>query len=92
MLKQYVNPSVSLTTQLSILLKGKVSVPANPSSFSKSREGISLELAKFFAHSFAVVTSRKCTDPQSAAQLYARTMVAFRILFTSAWRTPLSQR
>jgi hypothetical protein len=54
MLKQCVNPSVSLATQLNIFLKGKVSTPPNLFSFSKRRDGISLELVKFFAHCFAL--------------------------------------
>ena len=82
MLNQNVNPSVSVAAQLSIFVKGQVSVPPNPFSFSKRRDGIGLELAKFFAHGFAVITSDNFRKPYSAAQPYARTIPAFRLSFT----------
>jgi hypothetical protein len=58
-------------------------VPPNPFRFSKRRDSIGLELAKFFAHDFAVITSSKYKNPYSAAQPYARTIPAFRLSFTS---------
>jgi hypothetical protein len=62
---QSVNSSVSRAAQLSIFLKGKVFAPPNPFSFSKRHDGIRLELAKFFAHGFAVITSNNCKSPCS---------------------------
>jgi hypothetical protein len=56
MLNQCVNPLVSLAVQLSVFVKAQVSLSPNPFSFSKRRDCISLELAKFFAHGFAVIT------------------------------------
>ena len=82
MLDQSVNPSISVAAQLSIFVKGHVSVPPNPFSFSKRRDGIGLELAKFFAHGFAAITNNNCKNPYSAAQPYARTIPAFRLSFT----------
>jgi hypothetical protein len=82
MLNQSVNPSISVAAQLSIFVKGQVSVPPNPFSFSKRRDGIGLELAKFFAHGFAVITSDNCKKSYSAVQSYARTILAFRLSFT----------
>ncbi len=52
MLNQCVNPPVSVATQLSVFMKGQVSLSPNPFSFSKSRYGISIELIKFFAQWF----------------------------------------
>ena len=74
MLNQCINPLVSLATQLSIFLKGKVSLPPNPFSFSKCRDSIGLELIKFFAHGFAVITSNKV---RTHAQRRNRTPVLF---------------
>jgi hypothetical protein len=82
MLDHSVNPSISVAAQLSIFVKGHVSVPPNPFSFSKRRDGIGLELAKFFAHGFAAITNNNCKNPYSAAQPYARTIPAFRLSFT----------
>jgi len=56
MSNQRINPSVPFAAQISIFAKGKVSVPPKPFGFSKRRNGIRLELVKFFAHGFAVVT------------------------------------
>jgi len=53
---QSVNPSISFATQLSIFMKGQVSVPSNPFGFGKRRDDIRVELAKFFAHGFAAIT------------------------------------
>ena len=83
MLNQSVNPSVPFATQLSIFVKGQVSVPPNPFSFSRCRDGTRLELAKFFAHGFAVVTNINCENPYCEAQPYARTIPVFRVSFTS---------
>jgi len=83
---QSVNSSVSRAAQLSIFLKGKVFAPPNPFSFSKRHDGIRLELAKFFAHGFAVITSNNCKRPCSPGQPYAGTIPAFRILFTRRLR------
>jgi hypothetical protein len=83
MSNQSVNPSISLATQLSIFVKGKVSVPPNPFGFGKRRNGISLELAKFFAHRFAVITINNCSYQYSAPQPYPRTISEFRVSFTS---------
>jgi hypothetical protein len=81
MLNQCINPLVSLATQLSIFLERKVSLPPNPFSFSKRRDGISLELIKFFAHGFAVITSNKV---RTHAQRRNRTLVLFlRFVFHS---------
>jgi hypothetical protein len=94
MLNQSVNPSISAATQLSVFVKRQVSVPPNPFSFSKHRDGIGLELNKFFAHGFAIITSNNYKNPYSAAQPYARTIPAFRVLFTAdyvAEITPLSK-
>jgi hypothetical protein len=74
MLNQCINPLVSLATQLSIFLKGQVSQPPNPLSFSKRRDGIGVKLVKLFAHSFVVVVGNKCTDARSATQPCARTL------------------
>ena len=60
---QSVNPSVPFATQLRIFAKGQVSVSPNPFSFSKHRDGIGLELAKFFAHGFAIITGNNCKNP-----------------------------
>ena len=79
---QSINPSVPFATQLSIFVKGQVFVPPNPFSFGKHRDGIGLELAKFFAHSFAVITNINCKNPYCEAQPYARTIPAFRVSFT----------
>jgi hypothetical protein len=86
MLNQSINPSISVATQLSIFVKGQVSVPPNPFSFSKHRDGIGLELAKFFAHGFAVITNINYENPYCEAQPYARTVPAFRVSFTRRLR------
>jgi hypothetical protein len=52
MLNQCINPPVSIATQLSVFVKGHVSLSPNPFSFSKSRDGISIQLIKFFAQWF----------------------------------------
>jgi hypothetical protein len=52
MLNQCINPPVSVATQLSVFVKGHVSLSPNPFSFSKSRDGISIQLIKFFAQWF----------------------------------------
>ncbi|MFY9733460.1 MAG: hypothetical protein WAK24_22850 [Candidatus Acidiferrales bacterium] len=82
MLNQCVNPLVSLAAQLSAFVKAQVSLSPNLFSFSKRRDGISLELAKFFAHGFAVMTSNNYQKLYSAAQPYAGTIPAFRVSFT----------
>jgi hypothetical protein len=74
MLNQCINPLVSLATQFSIFLKGQVSQPPNPLSFSKRRDGMGLELIKFFAHGFAVITSNRV---RTHAQRRNRTPVLF---------------
>jgi hypothetical protein len=56
MLKQRVSPSVRFAAQLSVFLKGNVSVSSNPFTFSKRRDGISPEPIEFFAHIF------RCSD------------------------------
>ena len=84
---QSVNPSISLTTQLSIFVKGQVSVPPNPFGFGKRRDGIRVELAKFFAHGFAVITNNNCKNPYSPAQPYACTIPVFRVSFTRSFNS-----
>ncbi len=80
---QSVNPSISFATQLSIFVKRKVSVSPNPFGFGKRRDGIRLELAKFFAHGFAIITINNCSYQYSVPQPYPRTISAFRVSFTS---------
>jgi hypothetical protein len=82
MLNQSVNPSVPFAAQLCIFVKGQVFIPPNPFSFGKSRNGASLELVKFFAHGFAVITNNNCKNPSSPAQPYACTIPVFRVSFT----------
>ncbi len=89
MLNQCVNPLVSLAAQLSVFVKAQVSLSPNLFSFSKRRDRISLELAKFFAHGFAVITSNNYKNPYSAAQPYPRTISAFRVSFTCRSRCML---
>ena len=80
---QSVNSSVPFAAQLRIFVKGQVSVSPNPFSFSKHRDGIGLELAKFLAHGFAIIGSSKCKKSYSAAQPYPRTILAFRVSFVA---------
>jgi hypothetical protein len=82
MSNQSVNASISFAAQLSIFVKGKVSVPPNAFGFGKRRDGICLEVAKFFAHGFAVITIDNCSYQYSAPQPYPRTISAFRVSFT----------
>jgi len=42
-------------------------MPSNPFGFGKRCNGASLELAKFFAHGFAVITNNNCKNPYSPA-------------------------
>jgi hypothetical protein len=83
MLNQSINPFVPFATQLSIFVKGHVSVPPNPFSFSKGRNGIRLKIAKFFAHGFFVITSDNYENPYCVAQPYAGTIPVFRVSFTA---------
>src|ERR1700720_715214 len=82
MLNQSVNPSVPFAAQLCIFVKGQVFMPPNPFGFGKRCNGASLELGKFFAHGFAVITNNNCRSPYSPAQPYACTIPAFRVSFT----------
>jgi hypothetical protein len=52
MLDQCINPPVPVATQLNVFVKGHVSLSPNPFSFRKSRDGISIQLIKFFAQWF----------------------------------------
>jgi len=79
---QSVNSSISFATQLSIFVKRKVFIPPNPFGFGKRRNGTSLELAKFFAHGFAVITSNNYQKLYIPAQPYAGTIPAFRVSFS----------
>jgi hypothetical protein len=82
MLNQSVNPSVPFAAQLCIFVKGQVFMPSNPFGFGKRCNGASPELAKFFAHGFAVITNNNCKNPRSPAQPYACTIPVFRVSFT----------
>ena len=70
MLNQRINPPVSVTTQLSVFVKGQVSLSPNPFSFSKRRDGISVELIKFFAQSFRCHVFRLFA-PRSCSHTFA---------------------
>ena len=78
---QNVNSSVPFATQLRIFVKGQVPVSPNPFSFSKHRDGIGLELAKFLAHGFAIIGNSNCKKSYSGAQPYPRTILTFRVSF-----------
>jgi hypothetical protein len=82
MSNQSVNPSISFATQLSVFVKGKVSVPPKPFGSSKRSDGIRLELVKFFAHGFAVITNNNYQKLYPTAQPYAGTIPVFRVSFT----------
>jgi hypothetical protein len=71
MLEQRVSPSVPFAAQLSVFLKGNVSISSpNPFSFSKRRDGISLEPIVFFTHRrYCVPSNHKCTSPRGAATI-----------------------
>jgi hypothetical protein len=71
MLEQHVSPSVRYAAQLSVFLKGNVSISSpNPFSLSNRRDGISLEPIVFFAYRrYCLPSNHKRMSPRCAATI-----------------------